>query len=338
VFLLLILVAVVLSQNLPTPPSPNSYYGSSAICSNGTLAANNQWNIDDYSANGYAVNFTGQTRLCHYPFIGACRQLYGVVPCNLFNQACVGINSNIGWNNAAYHPEYTARVTQKPYVCLTKGAFMAPDSGVVFIAIVMFAWIILTIGYVVANRAFQMAENVRYLQIVGIFIYIPCSLLFFSYYYLNGILGFAVLYAAFSLFGAKRVEGTIFGFVFIFLGLFHVTFENGLGELQHQQRFDPVNYLPSKYQYENFCEGYYRGFFSLPQLLQGDFDNPLITDINYCNRFWLSAELFFMIFLELMLALSCVFAGGILFSVSSREVVVKKTIPSAAATEMQNKA
>jgi hypothetical protein len=313
-----------------TPPARTSFFGNEAFCSTRTTLPAG-WTVENKQGD-YTKNFTGISKLCRLDFVEVCRTYKGVVPCNSFNKVCVDTPDSINWNDPVYHPEYTSRTVSHPQVCVSKGAFMAPDAAVVFIANVMFSWVILTLGFAAVFKHVGPDRGTTLMKVIAVLMYIPLVLLLFSYYYLNAILGFAALFGSYQLFCRKRAESTAFAFVFLFLALFWVTFENGLGGLQHHSRLRGPN-KASDYTYENFCEGYYRSFFTVPAELRGDFDNPAFHSKQYCDRQWLSAELFFMILLELTLLLAALVGGAAIWA---PEPVKAENEP--AATEMETRA
>jgi len=322
-------VALTFAQGENYAPARISFLGSET--GYGRTFDWGTWKSDDLSAN-YAKNFTGNTKLTYQSnFIEACRTLMGVVPCNKHNSVCQDVPDSIAWDNAVYHPEYTSRVVNRPQVCISRHLYRSPDAYVLFVANVMFCWILLSFGlYAIIVRNTNNRGTLTMKVIAGFF-YVPLALMFFSYYYYNAILGFAALFASYQLFTLKRADLTAFAFVFLFLAYYQVTFENGLGYVQHQSRLGP-NLKSSDNTYENLCNQYYRSAFNFAPQVHGDFDNPLISTWGYCHREWLSAGLFYMIWFELAVLLS-VFAGA-----SALYVPIEEAQPVAQETEMESKA
>ena len=305
------------------PAARTFFFGSEPFCSTRTSLPDSSWTVDNKQSQ-YKSTFTGETKLCRQPFWETCVTFTGVVPCNTQTHRCINVPDSLKWDDSVLHPEYTSRIVQRPQVCVSKGIYMAPDAAVLFVAQVMFSWVLLTLGFVAVLNAVGTDRGTLLMKVVAGLVYVPIVLLLFSYYYLNAILGAAVTYASYQLFCRKRAEATAFGFVFLFLALYWVTFANGLGYMQHQSRLVPpsgLTNLARDYTYENFCEGYYRAFFTNPREMQGDFDNPMFQTRQYCDRRWLSAELFFMILLELGFLLAALVGGAAIFAPEPEKVV-----------------
>lgn len=295
------------------------YQGGEAACVNAAVPGGAGWQVWDFKSE-YTTGFTGNTKLCARDFIAPCKTFMGVLPCNKATSVCVNTPDTFQAGNGVRHPEYTRRIRSRPQVCVSKGAFMTSDAAVVIVAQVVFTWIIGTLGLalIFVTVTAEQFRDTTLLRVLYIVLFLPLTCLIFSYFYFNAILGFAVVYASYQLFSRRRAESSAFAFVFIVLAILWYTFENGLGDMQHQSRFrvsnGPAFNTANQNQYENFCLTYFRGYWFLNPALMGDFDNPSIQGYGYCDRFWLSTELFFIILLELGLLLGVVIGGSALWA------------------------
>jgi len=315
----------MIDAGAPLIPAPiDSFYGSQPFCKRSQMP--DGFRVDTFVGD-YTVNSTvGEKMLCYRSkYIHSCFTIDGVRPCNQHTHRCVKIGSGFNWDDAAYHPEYVRQVRKRPSVCLSKGAFMSPDSAVVFVAQVMFSWVLLTTGTVMVAFNVGKARSSAFMKAVAVLMYIPLVLMFFSYYYLNAILGFAAFYCSFLLFSRKNGVSAMFAVGVLLLCFYWVTFQNGLGDMQHHSRL--AGFSPTADTYVSKCNNYYSGFFFVNDKLRGDFSNPEDQGKQYCDREWLSAGLFWMINFELLIFLAVL--AGALYVAAPEEPAASSEKPAA---------
>jgi hypothetical protein len=184
--------------------------------------------------------------------------------------------------------------------CISKGSFLLPDAAVVIIVQIIASGLFLPLGLIMVCLNIEV-KHVVLPTIVTTLLVLNSFFLFFSYFYLNAYVIVLAAFASLALFGQRRPSCTVIGMFMCLLALFWVSYQYGLGNIQHHSRFNSGNSINDMY--ENYCDAYYRGFFFSPQILKSYDENPQVKFWGFCNRYWLAALLFFMILQELYLVL-----------------------------------
>jgi hypothetical protein len=242
----------------------------------------------------YKAAYPGLKRICVKDYLDACATVNGIQPCNLFNSQCTEVSYD--YADSRQHPNSTANMARRPEVCVDSQPYRHPDTAVVIIAQIIFSGIIMILAFVLFLLLVQGSFIFKIL--LGVFL-VVCLLLTFSYYYLNAIIIFGAAIAAGICFSLRSDAAAGAGFAIILAVLFWTTFQQGLGGIQHQSRFGAGDATTDYY--EQACNNYYRGYFFFPLELHKDDDNIAVNFRGFCNREWLAAELFFMIFAQQLL-------------------------------------
>lgn len=311
----LIVVYAQLGTDVPNQFTVNAEtqpYGSSLCALDGKFK-----NVDKSSY--YKASFPGLKRLCVKEYLDVCATVNGVVPCNTFNSKCVEVGYD--YDNAQQHPASAAVMAKRPEVCTEQGEFRHPDTATIVVAQIIFSGIVFIGGFVLF--LLQVQGSIILKAILGVFL-LDCLLLTFSYYYLNAIIIFAAATAAGVCFSLKSDGATGFGFVIILAALYWTTFESGLGSVQHQSRFRAGSATTDFY--EKQCNNYYRGYFYYPLEQHENDDNIAISYRGFCDRNWLGAQLFFMIFAQQLLVVFLAVGAYLQFGQESVQVVSVKTV------------
>jgi len=282
VVLLLVFVALAASQAIPTDTLP----------ANDPRCQASGWSITDKSSS-YVAGFKGLTKICHRDYVVICTGPTGILACNDFYGACQDVGYD--WQDKELFPSVATNV--KPQICAMRGNVMNSDVKILAIAQVMFGFftfigaLVLSLG--VAAKTPGAAKFILIAQAV-------CSLLLmFSWFYLNGIVQLAASIAAVALFRTRNGALTGVGILFLLSAYFWVTYQFGLGNMQHQSRFAAG--LASAQTYENYCANFYRGYFDWNQDTKDIGENPAEAKWGFCDRNWLTTTLFFQLLAELFL-------------------------------------
>lgn len=256
----------------------------------------------DYSSS-YSPNATVPRTVCIFSdYEVECPEITGLVGCDLYDSVCVEYAGEENWKSAAALNGYTS--TNKPKKCIKVGGFWFPDSRVVSTAqVILTVFGILWASFVVFFSI--RSRSIPTLAWISLGLMLPAMIVMtVSYYYLNVIIVLACTLAALALFSEKTPLLTSIGMLILLSGLFWVTYNAGLGNIQHHDR---RNAGPSfSDTFEKTCQSYYRGYFFKDDVRMADDDNPLVRNVGYCSRAFLAAQLFLMILLELLLVLTVV--------------------------------
>jgi hypothetical protein len=262
-------------------------YGSS-IC-----ALDGKWKSIDKSA-WYKPSFAGVKRLCVKDYLTVCATAQGAQACNSYNAQCV--DSAYDFSDASQHPDTAAIMVSRPEVCSDQGMFSTPDTATILVAQIVVSGVVF-IGVFVLF-VIQAQPSILIKALAGVFL-LDCLLMLFSYFYLNAIIIFTAVIAAGICFSLKSDSAAAVGFGICLAALFWTTFAAGLGNVQHQSRFTAGDATTDSY--EKQCNNYYRGYFFFPLDLHKDDENVAISFRGLCDREWLGAQLFFMIFAQQLL-------------------------------------
>ena len=289
------------TQRIPTQPA-NQLAGDQLAetqpFSSNVCTAAGFWKQYDRSSR-YKTTFqnSGVTKLCMKEYMEPCSTDGGLQGCNEMNNKC--IENKRDWANTILYGSAWSNTFQKtPQMCTEEGAKFHDDAMVLVIAQIIFSFIIFLAAYICMIIIGQPSIG---MIICGAFMFIFCSLLLFSYYYLNAIVVFAFTMAAIGCFSFLHEEGTAFGQIACLIALFWVTFENGLGWIQHHSRMTAGTMNTDAY--EKICNRFYNGYFFNPYLAQEESENPAKKYNSLCDRYWIAAQLCFMIITELMLVI-----------------------------------
>lgn len=270
----------------------------------------------------YKVNINVTKTFCAKSYLDACYTVDGIVPCNTNYERCVSSNSE--WNDATYSPISASRMTERPQLCASEGAFWHPETGVLAVAQPCISFIVSITALVILKRAITQANVGRVLQVLLGIQVTTCVLLFFSFYYLNALIALLVTYAAVGLYASKDKNGIAVGLIAIIAVLFWFTFQHGLGEIQHHSRFSS-----DLTAYETLCNHYYRGYFGWPILLHGPYESPSFLTKGYCLREWLAAEYFAIILVKITLLIFVAYGAAELRSSDAPTEAPKEETPAA---------
>ena len=249
----------------------------------------------------YKAGVNVPTAICVKQFLDVCYTVEGAKPCSKDFARCVSSPSN--WNDATFNPVSNARMTDRPQICASEGAFWHPETGVLSVAQPIISFIVGVVALVLVYQGAVKKNAPLLVRVLLIVQFVVCTLLFFSYYYLNAQMALLATFAAVGLIAAKDKGGLATAIVILLATLFWFTFENGLGEIQHHSRFSG-SYTAN----EVTCNNYYRGFFGYPVLLHGPYESPRLMSRGYCLREWLAAEYFFIILVKLLLLVLIAYA------------------------------
>lgn len=274
------------SRTIANPMHP----ASSRICS-----LSNRFKTVDKSSF-YKSSFNKDTSVCVKDYLEVCATVNGLVPCNKHTHVCVAVD--YAFADEKLYPASAAVMAKAPEICVEEGSFDTPDSDVLVIAQILFSGIFMISTFIIF--AVRVQVEVILIVLCGVFLFI-CLLLLFSYYYLNGILVFMSALAASTAFSLKYNEATAVGIAIVLGTLYWVTYESGLGAIQHHSRFSAGG-IETDF-YEQKCNQYYNGRFYYPAQLHSEDENIAVKYQLFCNRSWLAAELFFMIAAEQLLVL-----------------------------------
>jgi len=252
------------------------------------------WSKVDRTSD-YVAGYNGTIQICVKTYISVCSGPTGVIACNQYYGSCKAVGYN--WNNKVLNPNsYTVNA---PQICAMDGSFMAPDTKVIAVAEIMFGFFTYILAFALAIPVGRAVKGWGF--IVLVLQLITSFTLMFSYYYLNGIITLAASIAALALFKPRKPVLTGVGILMLLSAFYWVTFRFGLGNVQHQSRFDAG--LATMPTYETMCINYYRGYFTFNADLNAVDADPAQAAWGYCGRGWLTAVLFFMIFAEILLVL-----------------------------------
>jgi hypothetical protein len=235
------------------------------------------------------------TVICTKQYLDACYTVDGVVPCNTDYARCVSSNSE--WNDANLNPVAASRMNDRPQLCASEGAFWHAETGVLSVAQPIISFIVGVAGIAIVFPLARAKGVSIFVQILLISLFIVCTFLFFSFYYLNAQIALLAAYGAIGLYATKDKGAIATGIFALLATLFWFTFQHGLGEIQHHSRLLPNGST----MYEQLCNSYYRGFFGWPVQLHGPYESPNYLTKGYCLREWLAAEYFFIILVKLIL-------------------------------------
>jgi len=229
-----------------------------------------------------------------------CTGIQGLTACDLYDQVCVQYSGEETWKaEAKASGRYVSNM--RPWKCVREGAFWFPDSGVVAVA-----QVIVTSAFIIWAALVTLMSCKAKIHIVAtaaLLLMLPVSIILaHSYYYLNAIIVVAGTIGAIGLFSEKSAVFGATGMIVGLVTLFWVTYDAGLGFVQHHSR--RMAGTAAQDTYENGCNNYYRGYFEATPVRLGDDENPLVKYGGYCSRSLLAGMLFVMIFLELLLVLA----------------------------------
>lgn len=250
---------------------------------------------DKTSAYKQGVSVT--TRLCARNYYSVCATVDGLKKCDKRHSKCVTVNYD--WGNAALYPVSASRMATEPEVCASRGAFWHPETAVLAVAqpVCTFITFVLALTF---TCMYARPKLSAFVVVVVSLIGLMCTLLMFSFFYLNAIVGILVTCAAVGCYATKSRSAVGIGMFLLVTALFWFTYRPGLGAIQHHMRLaDGANFDS----YQGVCDNYYRGYFAYPSELHNTWVNPEYTTNGYCLREWIAAEYFFMILLELLITL-----------------------------------
>lgn len=195
--------------------------------------------------------------------------------------------------DASQHPDTAAAMELRPEVCTDTNGYTHPDTSVILVAQIVVSGTVLIAAFVFFVLQAQPSPIIKGLLA---FFLLDCLLMLFGYYYLNAIVIFTAVISAGICFSVKSDAAAAVGFGIVLAALYWVTFESGLGFIQHHSRFTAGDATTDAY--ERMCNNYYRGYFFFPVEAHKDNENIANTARGLCDRSWLGAQLFFMIFAE----------------------------------------
>jgi len=274
-------------------PNPLTVNSESQPFNSNMCAGDGSWqNID--KTEYYKANFQGVSRLCVKDYLTVCATPTGLVTCNTYNSACADVTYD--WSDATQYPVSAANMAKRPQVCSSTAGYGHSDTMVVLVAQIVISGIVMIAVFVL----FAIKANVGIgIKVVSGVYLLVCLFLLFGYYYLNSILIFTAVLAAGVCFSLKSDAAAAVGFGICLTALYWVTFQNGLGYVQHQSRFTAGDVTTDIY--ERMCNNYFRGYFYWPLEQHGEGDNIANMYRGLCDRIFLSSQLFFMIFAEQLL-------------------------------------
>jgi len=255
----------------------------------------------------YKANFPGVKRLCVKDYLAVCATVTGAVACNTYNAACTEVQYD--FLDAAQHPESAANMELRPEVCTDATGYTHSDTSVILIAQIVVSGIVLIAGFVFFVLQAQPSPIIK--ALLAVFL-LDCLLLIFGYYYLNAIVIFTAVIAAGICFSLKSDAAAAVGFGICLAALYWTTFQSGLGNVQHQSRFTAG--VASTDAYERMCNNYFRGYFFFPLEAHKDNENIANSARGLCDRTWLGAQLFFMIFAQQLLVVFIAAGAFVQFS------------------------
>eukprot|EP00759_Apiculatamorpha_spiralis_P037165 PhF_6_TR37143/c1_g1_i1/m.54668 len=291
--------------------------------SNRALCTGDHYSWKDFSGS-YNSNVSSQ--ICIFTdYEVECPDVAGLTACDLYTSVCVEYVGDENWKRLPGASNWAGN--GKPKTCVVEGGFWFPDSRVVAVAQVL----ITSFGVIAAViLAILNCRSVNILAIIVLILYIPISIILsVSYYYLNAIILTAAAIAAVALFAERSPVYGATGMIIALSALFWVTFQAGLGHIQHHdRRYAGPSYADT---FEIKCNNYYRSYFSNTIAYSADDVNPQILFGGYCGRAFLAGELFVLILMELLLIL-LVAAGSFSLGIgSSNEEEKKEEAPAAEA-------
>ena len=260
-----------------------------------------------------------------------CTEIGGLVPCDSYDSICVQYNGDETWKaaNAAAGGKYISNA--RPWKCVKEG-YWYPDSGVLAVAQVIATITAILWGSIVVIMSCK--GGVTVLAVIALILMLPAGIILaHSYYYLNAIVVIAGTLGAIGLFSEKAPVFGATGMIVGLVTLFWVTYNAGLGFVQHHSRQSAGTAAADTY--ENACNNYYRGYFQVTPVRLADDENPMILYGGYCGRGLLAGMLWVMIFLELLLVIvvaSGAFSLGIPQNVEATEAPAAQTAAAPATT------
>lgn len=263
----------------------------------------------------YKKGFKGTTAICVKSYLAACATVNGLELCNTFNSQCASVDYDIG--DSVQYPRAFKNMVQRPEICTDSGmyqnsrekGFRHPDTSVLLIAQIIVSATVLFTAY--GFFVLQSEVSTTFKALLGIF-FVDCILLLFGYFYLNSILIFATALAASLSFSMKSDAAAAVGFGLVLTTLYWTTFESGLGNVQHQSRFTAGGVTTDAY--ERMCNNYFRGYFFWPSEQHKEVDNIAVSFWGLCDREWVAAQLFFMIFAQQLLVVLIAAGSWVRFS------------------------
>ena len=190
--------------------------------------------------------------------------------------------------DASQHPDTAAAMELRPEVCTDTNGYTHPDTSVILVAQIVVSGTVLIAAFVFFVLQAQPSPIIKGLLA---FFLLDCLLMLFGYYYLNAIVIFTAVISAGICFSVKSDAAAAVGFGIVLAALYWVTFESGLGFIQHHSRFTAGDATTDAY--ERMCNNYYRGYFFFPVEAHKDNENIANTARGLCDRSWLGAQLFF---------------------------------------------
>ena len=172
--------------------------------------------------------------ICVRNFMTACFTVDGAQACNPAYAACVSTTDE--WWNQWLNPKSAARMKVQPQVCASEGAYWNMETAIIAVVVPVVAFAVGVVGLVLLYQAGVGSKVPITVQILAIANFVVCTLLLFSYYYLNAFLGYLVSFVILG-FVAKGDKNGIAGAIVVLVGvLFWLTFKSGLGFIQHHNR------------------------------------------------------------------------------------------------------
>lgn len=182
--------------------------------------------------------------ICVRNFMTACFTVDGAQACNPAFAACVSTTDE--WWNQWLNPKSAARMKVQPQVCASEGAYWHMETAIIAVVVPVVAFAVGVVGLVLLYQAGVGSKVPITVQILAIANFVVCTLLLFSYYYLNAFLGYLASFVILG-FVAKADKNGIAGAIVVLVGvLFWLTFKSGLGFIQHHNRLiDNTASVPS---------------------------------------------------------------------------------------------
>jgi len=234
--------------------------------------------------------------ICIFNYETACPTLSGAKACDDYVEKCVAYPSDRNWNTTAGAQNW--EISSGSYKqCVSEGVFWYPDTRVIAVA-----QIIATTGVLIFATAYILVNlwaSLNWLGLLSLVLMLPvATILTVSYYYLNVIVVFCAAITALGLFSQRSAVIGVVGMLVCLAALFWVTFDSGLGAIQHHSRREAG--VATTDAYESACNNYYQGYFFLADVERKIDHNPNVDFQGYCSREFLAAQLFLMILLELL--------------------------------------
>jgi len=179
--------------------------------------------------------------ICVRNYMTACFTVDGAQACNPAFAACVSTTEE--WWNKWLNPKSAARMKVQPQVCASEGAYWSAETAIIAVVVPVVAFAVGVVGLVLLYQAGVGSKVPITVQIIAILNFIVCTLLLFSYYYLNGFLGYLVSFAILGLVAKGDKNGIAAAIVVLVGVLFWLTFKSGLGFIQHHNRL--IDYTAS---------------------------------------------------------------------------------------------